>query len=50
MLAPIAPVENRLRAALLFMVEPMFTKLRRVRVNYLIQLKIRLGRVALVSA
>jgi hypothetical protein len=29
---------------------PLVTKLRRVGYNYLIQLKIRLGRVALVSA
>jgi hypothetical protein len=39
-----------LSAALLFMVQPMFTKLRRVGYNYLIQIKIRLSRVALVSA
>ena len=39
-----------LSAALLFMVQPMFTKLRRVGFNYLIQQKIVLGRVALVSA
>ena len=39
-----------LSAALLFMVQPMFTKLRRCWVNCLIQLKIRLSRVALVSA
>ena len=39
-----------LSAALLFMVQPMFTKLRRVGYNYLIQLKISLDRVALVSA
>lgn len=38
-----------LSASLLFMVQPMFTKLRRVGYNYLIQLKIRLGRAALVS-
>ena len=39
-----------LSAALLFMVQPMFTKLRRVEFNCLIQQKIRLSRVALVSA
>jgi hypothetical protein len=36
-------------SASLFMVQPMFTKLRRGRVKVLIQLKITLGRVALVS-
>ena len=39
-----------LSAALLFMVQPMFTKLRRVGFNYLIQQKIVRGRVPLVSA
>ena len=39
-----------LGAALLFMVQPMFTKLRRVGFNYLIQQKIVRGRVPLVSA
>ena len=39
-----------LSASLLFMVQPMFTKLRLSRVKALIQLKIRLDGVALVSA